>query len=69
MVEEFYGFDQGTPSNQNPSVRFYYNGNAMVGYADGSAGFLPMDPTTLDMRMPQAQIGRFAPFGSTKYLQ
>jgi prepilin-type N-terminal cleavage/methylation domain-containing protein len=69
MVEEFYGFDQGTANNQNPSIRFYYDGNAMVGYATGSAGFLPMDPTTLDTRMPAARIGRFAPYGNTKYLQ
>jgi prepilin-type processing-associated H-X9-DG protein len=50
------------------SVHFRHGGSAMVGFADGSAGFLPMEKSTLDSRAPQAAIGRFAPKGSTKYL-
>jgi hypothetical protein len=40
----------------------------MVAFADGSAGFLPLEKSTLDTRAPQAAIGRFAPKGSLKYL-
>jgi len=63
MLEEFYGLD-----GNEISVHFRHNRNAMVAFANGSAGFLPMDPTTLDSRAPKASVGRFAPKGSTKYL-
>lgn len=63
MIEEFYGID----SNEI-TVHFRHGGSAMVAFADGSSGFLPMDKSTLDARAPQAAIGRFAPKGSTKYL-
>jgi len=70
MIEEFYGFDAGgAPFNNPASVHFRHHGYAMVAYADGSAGFLPMDETTRDNRLPTANIGRFAPIGSTNYLR
>ncbi len=43
-------------------------GKALAAMMDGSVRELPMDPATLDRRMPDAQIGRFAPTGSTLYL-
>jgi hypothetical protein len=63
MVEEFYGL-----SETDVTVHFRHNGKAMVGFANGSVGFLPMDESTRDMNAPKADIGRFAPRGSTKYL-
>lgn len=63
MLEEFYGIDQ-----REVTVHGRNAGFAMVGFANGSAGFLPIDPTTLDKRAPKANVGRFAPIGSTKYL-
>jgi len=63
MLEEFYGLD-----GSEVTVHFRHHGNAMVAFASGSAGFLPIDPSTLDTRAPKANVGRFAPKGSTKYL-
>ena len=69
MIEEFYGFDQGGPPWNNPaSIHFRHGSSAMVGFADGSCGFLPMDKSTLDTRAPKAAVGRFAPVGDAKYL-
>lgn len=56
MVEEFYYFD-----TTEMTVHFRIGGMAMVGYADGSAGYLPMMSGTLDKRMPGANIGRINP--------
>ena len=56
MVEEFYYFD-----TTELTVHFRIGGMAMVGYADGSAGCLPMMPGTLDPRLPIANIGRIDP--------
>ena len=56
MVEEFYYFNA-----TERTVHFRVGGQAMVGYADGSAGCLPMMPGTLDSRMPGANIGRLDP--------
>ncbi len=64
FIEEFYGID-----HREVTVHFRHGSNAMVSFADGSAGFLPMDPSTRDKRAPQANIGRFAPRGSFKYLR
>lgn len=64
FIEEFYGLDQ-----RETTVHFRHGSSAMVSFADGSAGFLPMDPATKDARAPDANIGRFAPKGSTKYLR
>lgn len=63
MIEEFYGID-----DQEVSVHFRHNGKAMVAFASGSVGFLEMDESTRDARDPEADVGRFAPKGSSKYL-
>jgi len=57
MVEEQYMFDLGAKDRNQPTVHFRIGGNAMVGYADGSAGYLPMVKGSLDNRMPGANIG------------
>ena len=64
VIEEFYGIDQ-----TEVTVHFRHNGRAMVAFAGGSAGLLPMDPSTRDKRAPDAEVGRFAPKGSFKYLK
>jgi hypothetical protein len=64
VIEEFYGIDE-----KEVTVHFRHNGQAMVAFANGSAGFLPMDPSTRDSKAPEANVGRFAPKGSTKYLR
>ncbi len=64
MIEEFYGIHQN-----EVTVHFRHGSNAMVSFADGSAGFLPLDPSTRDGRAPEANVGRFAPRGSFKYLR
>ncbi len=67
MIEEFYGLDQ-----REVTVHFRHGRSeplAMVAYASGSVGFLPMDESTRDSRAPQANVGRFAPAGSTRYLR
>jgi len=63
-IEEFYGINE-----TEITVHFRNAGMAMVGYANGSAGFLPMDESTRDQRAPKANVGRFAPVGSMKYLK
>lgn len=65
MLEEFYGVDAWGQA----SVHFRHNGKAMVSFANGSAGFIEMDKSTLDSRMPKAKVGRFAPKGDTLYLK
>lgn len=64
MLEEFYGID-----DRERTVHFRHNGKAMVSFASGSAGFLEMDESTRDQRMPKANVGRFAPAGDTTYLK
>ena len=56
MVEEFYYFD-----TTESTVQFRIGGKAMVGFSDGSAGYLPMMPGTLDRRLPTAKIGQIDP--------
>jgi prepilin-type N-terminal cleavage/methylation domain-containing protein len=68
MIEDFYGFDSGDTGNQ-ASIHFRHHGKAMVVYATGNADFLEMDESTRDMRAPEANVGRFAPRGSFKYLR
>lgn len=63
MVEEFYEIN-----DQETTVHFRVGGLAMVVCLDGGLRELPMDPTTRDTRMLSANIGRFAPPGSKKYL-
>jgi len=64
MIEEFYGID-----HMNTTVHFRHRDQAMVAFANGSAGFLPMDISTLDARAPKAKVGRFAPVGSRQHLE
>ena len=64
MLEEFYLLDE-----RETTVHFRHNGLAMVAFADGSAGFLPIDDSTRDPRAPKANVGRFAPVGSTQDLK
>ncbi|MGA1539645.1 MAG: type II secretion system protein [Chthoniobacterales bacterium] len=59
MIEEFYGFDDDR--GKIPSVHFRHNGQAMVAYATGSAGLVPMDESTRDRRAPDANVGRLPP--------
>ena len=70
MLEEFYSIDAGDGAQgRYPSVHFRSNGKAMVSFASGNAGFLDMDESTRDPRMPKANVGRFAPKGSTAFLK
>lgn len=64
MIEEFYGINES-----EVTVHFRHRGMAMVAFANGAAGFLPMDETTRDPAAPKANIGRFAPKKSLKYLR
>lgn len=64
MIEEFYGID-----GKEVTVHFRHRGKAMVSFASGNAGFLTMEESTRDMRSPKSDIGRFAPRGSTKFLE
>ncbi|MEI8310774.1 MAG: prepilin-type N-terminal cleavage/methylation domain-containing protein [Verrucomicrobiota bacterium] len=64
MLEEFYGVDE-----KEVTVHFRHNGKAMVSFASGNAGFLEMDESTRDPRLPKANVGRFAPKGDTTYLK
>jgi type II secretory pathway pseudopilin PulG len=64
MLEEFYGIDEN-----EVTVHGRHGGQAMVAYASGNAGFLAIDESTRDARAPLANIGRFAPRGSRKYLE
>lgn len=52
MIEEFYGID-----NKEKTVHFRHNGQAMVAYANGSAGFIPAGNSKMDKRVPGANIG------------
>jgi prepilin-type N-terminal cleavage/methylation domain-containing protein len=56
MIEEFYGFDDDP--GKIPSVHFRHNGYAMVAYATGAAGLVPLDPAMRDNRAPEANVGR-----------
>jgi prepilin-type N-terminal cleavage/methylation domain-containing protein len=64
MIEEFYGIDE-----KEVTAHFRHGGKALVSFANGSADFLPMDESTRDRRSPQANIGRFAPVGSSLFLE
>jgi hypothetical protein len=59
MIEEFYGFDDDR--GKIPSVHFRHNGHAMVAYATGAAGLIPMDASAKDRRAPEANVGRLPP--------
>ena len=70
MLEEYYGLDAGDGAQARyPNVHFRHNGKAMVSFATGNAGFLNIEESTRDKRNPSLNVGRFAPNGSTKYLE
>jgi prepilin-type N-terminal cleavage/methylation domain-containing protein len=64
MIEEFPYFDQ-----KETTLHAIARGNVLVGFADGSAGMLPLDKVTIDSRDPHGSIGRFAPAGSYLHLR
>lgn len=69
-LEEFYALDAGNGRQAKyPNIHFRHHGKAMVAFASGNAGFLEMDESTRDKRMPNANVGRLAPAGSTLYLK
>jgi prepilin-type N-terminal cleavage/methylation domain-containing protein len=63
MLEEFFLID-----DREVTVHFRYGGKALAAMLDGSLRELDPDPSTIDPRMPRAQVGRFAPVGSRRYL-
>jgi prepilin-type N-terminal cleavage/methylation domain-containing protein/prepilin-type processing-associated H-X9-DG protein len=64
MVEEFYMID-----STQTTVHFRHGDKALAAFLDGSVREMKMSPGTRDNRLPSANIGRFAPVGSTQYLQ
>lgn len=64
MLEEFPYFDQ-----KETTIHFIAGNMALVGYADGSGGLLPIDESTRDSRLKRANVGRFAPVGSFQFLK
>jgi prepilin-type N-terminal cleavage/methylation domain-containing protein len=64
MLEECYFIDE-----KEVTAHFRHGGKALVAFANGSVDFLPMDESTRDQRAPQANVGRFAPVGSRRYLE
>ncbi len=60
MIEEFYLINRSYRT-----VHFRHGDQAMVGFADGSCGFLPMEPGSRDMRFKKGLIGRL----EKKYLE
>ncbi len=64
MLEEFYGIDA-----RETTIHFRHHRKAMVSFANGSAGFLEMDESTRDKRMPKANVGRFSPVGTATFLK
>jgi hypothetical protein len=63
LVEEFYLINAS-----ETTVHFRHGGKALAAMLDGSVREMEMDPSTRDTRMPEADIGRFAPRGSKKFL-
>lgn len=64
MIEEFYMINE-----RETTVHFRVGGKAMVVFADGNIGLLPMNPATLDSRLPEARVARFAPLGDPTYMK
>jgi prepilin-type N-terminal cleavage/methylation domain-containing protein len=60
MIEEFYGINE-----KEMTVHFRHAGQAMVAFANGSAGFIPLSDGRVDSRAPEASIGRL----DKKYLR
>lgn len=63
MIEEFYMINE-----KEVTVHFRHGGRALAAFLNGGVRELEMDETTRDLRMPEADVGRFAPIGDTRYL-
>lgn len=63
LVEEFYGFD-----SRQKTIHFRFNRKALLFFADGSVRPVDPDEKTMDTKMESADVGRFSPVGSTKWL-
>ncbi|MEO6848524.1 MAG: prepilin-type N-terminal cleavage/methylation domain-containing protein [Chthoniobacterales bacterium] len=55
MLEEFYMIN-----DTEYTVHFRHNGKALAAFADGSVGFLSLDPKNQDTRLPAANIGKLS---------
>ncbi len=64
MLEEFYYIDA-----VEKTVHFRHSGEAQAVFADGHVARLPIYPGTRSTWLKDQIIGRFAPIGSTKYLE
>jgi len=64
LVEEFYAFD-----DRYKTIHFRFNRTALVSFCDGHIEAVKMEPGTRDERIPEANIGRFSPVGSMKFLR
>jgi len=62
MLEEFY---YASPLPNEWTVHFRHKGFANVLFCDNHVEPLPMGPGSLDVRMPQAKVGRLNPAGDT----
>ncbi len=63
MVEEFYGFDR-----RQKTIHFRFNRKALLFFANGGVRAVEPDQGTMDTKMEDADVGRFSPVGSTKWL-
>ncbi|QQL45238.1 type II secretion system protein [Sulfuriroseicoccus oceanibius] len=63
MVEEFYGFDKS-----DKTIHFRFNRKALVLFANGSVQMVDPEEGTMDDTLESADVGRFSPVGSTKWL-
>jgi prepilin-type N-terminal cleavage/methylation domain-containing protein len=63
LLEEFFLIDE-----KEITVHFRYGGKALAAMLDGSLREIEPDASTIDGRMPQALVGRFAPVGSRRFL-
>lgn len=63
MVEEFYGFDR-----RQKTIHFRFNRKALVLFANGGVKAVEPEEETMDDTLESADVGRFSPVGSTKWL-
>lgn len=63
MVEEFYGFDR-----RQKTIHFRFNRKALVLFANGGVKAVEPEEETMDKALESADVGRFSPVGSTKWL-
>lgn len=63
MIEEFYMIERNFAT-----IHFRHGSVANLLFADGHVNAMEPAPGTIDKRLPDANIGRITPRGSTKYL-